>query len=77
MKTKLFDKGLHFIVGFFGTLILTTFIPLLCSIIIMIIISIAKEVYDKYKTNPTGFSWLDLLADTIGVVLAIFIMLTS
>ena len=32
-------------------------------------IGLAKEVYDMHKTNPTGFSTADMVADGIGGVI--------
>ena len=46
-------------------------LPLLHTILIASFIFIAKEVYDKYKPNPTGFDWLDLLFDYLGLTLSI------
>lgn len=64
------DYILHFAVGLsFGLLYLIS--PLLHTILIASVIFIAKEVYDKYKPNPTGFDWLDLVADYIGLTISI------
>ena len=65
------DLKLHFMVGSaLGLLYLI--LPLLNTVLIASVVFIAKEVYDKYKPNPTGFDWLDLLADYIGLTISIF-----
>ena len=47
-------------------------IPLPHTALIASVVFIAKEVYDKYKPVPTGFDWLDLLADYSGLIISIF-----
>lgn len=65
------DYILHFMVGLaFGLFYLL--IPLLPTILIASVFFIGKEVWDKYKPNPTGFDLLDLLADYIGLTISIF-----
>ena len=49
-------------------------LPLLYTVLIASVIFIGKEVYDKYKPNPTGFDWLDLAADYSGLTISIFII---
>lgn len=64
------DYMLHFAVGLlFGLLYLI--LPLFYTVLIASVIFIAKEVYDKYKPDPTGFDWLDLVADYIGLTISI------
>ena len=64
------DLKLHFMVGLaFGLPYLI--LPIPHTVLIASVIFIAKEVYDKYKPNPTGFDWLDLLADYIGLTISI------
>ena len=65
------DYILHFGVGLaFGLPYLL--IPLLHTALIASVVFIAKEVYDKYKPNPTGFDWLDLFFDYLGLTISIF-----
>ena len=60
------DYILHFGVGFvFGLLYLA--LPFWSVLIFASIIFIAKEIYDVYKPDPSGFSLLDLLADYLGL----------
>ncbi len=62
------DLCLHFIVSFMISFILFLLIknPIL-PIGITLLIGIGKEIYDVYKTNPTGFDLKDLLADSLGI----------
>lgn len=41
------------------------------AIAIALIVSVAKEIYDEYKTNATGFDIQDLIADSIGIILGL------
>ena len=43
------------------------------SLIFSSIIFIGKEIYDKYKPNPTGFDKLDLFCDYVGWGIGVFI----
>ena len=64
------DLKSHFMVGLiFGLPYLI--LPLLYTVLIASVVFIAKEVYDKYKPNPTGFDWLDLLFDYLGLTISI------
>ena len=47
-------------------------LSLLFTVLIASVIFIGKEVWDKYKPQPTGFDWLDLIADYIGLTISIF-----
>ena len=38
-------------------------------------VSIGKEIYDCYKTNPTGFSLGDLMADLLGVIVGMVVVI--
>ena len=45
------------------------------AILTAIVVSIGKEIYDKYKTNATGFDLRDLIADGVGIVLGLLTIL--
>lgn len=67
------DKLKHFLAGvFFGALAfpLSFFIAIdtaiLVSLIVGSIVFIGKEIFDKYKNNPTGFDLNDLFFDFFG-----------
>jgi len=69
------DKIFHFIVGLvFG---LSYYFVALWAVLFGTVIFVGKEVYDIYKPNPTGFDWMDILADytgfSIGLLIAILI----
>lgn len=53
----------------FGLLYLI--LPILYTVLIASVFFIGKEVWDKYKPNPTGFDWLDLVADYLGLTISI------
>ena len=70
MKT---DKLLHGLVGLaFG--LLYAYIGF-WSLIFGTIVFFNKEIYDKYKPNPTGFDWLDIAADYAGLLIGLLITL--
>ena len=70
MKT---DKFLHGLVGLaFG---MAYFYIGWWSLIFGTIVFFNKEIYDKYKPNPTGFDWWDILADYIGFAVGLLITL--
>lgn len=65
------DKIYHTLVNMIGIIIICI-IPgynLFHALTLMIFISFIKELYDRIKPNPTGFSLPDLLADLIGMIL--------
>ena len=68
------DKIYHFVVGaIFG--IFTIWIPIIWVLIFATIIFFNKEIYDKYKPQPTGFDWWDILADYVGFTVSTLIIL--
>ena len=70
MKT---DKLLHGLVGFaFG--LVYAYIGW-WSLIFGTIVFFSKEIYDKYKPNPTGFDWWDIAADYAGLLIGLLITL--
>ena len=62
------DLFKHFIVSALICLILIIFLPSWAAGLITLGIGIIKEIYDKYKKNPTGFDIADLIADIIGIL---------
>lgn len=65
------DKYLHFGVSAALALCACCFAPVWVSILIVATIGVAKEVYDIFKTNPTGFDYKDLIADAIGIAVGV------
>lgn len=45
------------------------------GVILALLASLAKEVYDEYNSDGTGWNWEDLIADVIGITLGILIVL--
>lgn len=70
------DKKAHALVNFAITVILSLLWCTLAAIITAVIVSLAKEVYDEYKTNATGFDMYDLVADGVGIIFGLLIVLT-
>ena len=71
------DKIKHFVAWFIGTMLLLVLLYLikadyyfLLANSIALGLGIAKEVYDCYKPNPTGFSIGDLIADVVAMIVA-------
>jgi len=81
------DKKLHFIAWLVITLgllfTLYYFFDMWQNVFTMFLIAnaiaftfgIGKEVYDCFKKSPTGFSWGDMVADVIGILIADGIMI--
>jgi hypothetical protein len=46
----------------------------LISLVLVTLVAVGKEIYDKNKPNPTGFSWSDLSADILGLIQAELIL---
>ena len=62
------------LINFIITLIVGVF-SLKAGVILALLASLAKEVYDEYNSNGTGWNWEDLIADVIGITLGILIVL--
>lgn len=74
-KLKEQDKLLHFLVNLFSTILFGLILGIIYGICIPILISIGKEAYDYFRPNGTGWDWNDIIADVIGILLGIFIIL--
>ena len=61
------DKILHFLMCFFLLTIFATFLPPVIAGATTLFIGVIKEIID------TKFSWLDILADILGIVIALLI----
>lgn len=62
------DKLSHFTLSLLVYLISTALSSLPIGIAFTLVGGIGKEVYDMLAKNGTGWSWMDLLADVLGVV---------
>ena len=74
------DKVKHFLVNLIGVIVITNIGLFLCcsflfsliiAVLSMVIISIIKEVMD---VKTTGFSVPDLVADSLGIIVAILLL---
>lgn len=62
------------LINFIIILIIGVF-SLKTGVILALLASLAKEVYDEYNSDGTGWNWEDLIADVIGITLGILIVL--
>ena len=65
------DKLLHFICSAVIMIILMPIFGKCMATIATIGICIGKEIYDCHKKHPSGWSWGDLLADLLGILIII------
>lgn len=63
------DKQQHIMASCVIMLISLLFMAVMPSFILTFAIGIAKEIWDKYYGS--GFCWYDILANSLGIVLAI------
>lgn len=61
------DKLFHFTLSMLVCLISTDLSNLLIGIAFTLAGGVGKEAYDMLAKNGTGWSWLDLLADVLGI----------
>nr|DAI51220.1 MAG TPA: putative periplasmic lipoprotein [Caudoviricetes sp.]DAQ75777.1 MAG TPA: putative periplasmic lipoprotein [Caudoviricetes sp.] len=66
------DKVLHLIYCFAIVVIFGSIMNVVSGIALALIASFGKEAYDEVKYK--GWSWDDLLADLIGIVLGILVL---
>lgn len=66
------DKVLHLICCFAIVVIFGSIMNVVSGIALALIASFGKEAYDEVKYK--GWSWDDLLADLIGIVLGILVL---
>lgn len=68
------DKVLHFLCSALTMAVCSTFLNPTLSCFITIAIGLLKELYDCHKPNPTGWDWHDLLADLLGMVVVLVVV---
>lgn len=68
------DKVLHAIVSMIITILLCIFLPLWFSALLVLILGVAKECIDKYYGER--YDWWDILADVVGIGMAVLLCLT-
>ena len=66
------DKVLHLICNFIIVVVFGFTFNIVTGISIALITSLSKELYDEIKYK--GWSWDDLIADLIGIVLGIIVV---
>jgi len=65
------DKLLHFSISYAIVLTLILKVSPLVGILTGVLLGIAKEIFDKVRGGK--FDFLDLFADALGIILAIFL----
>lgn len=68
------DQIYHFTVC--ALVVLNCLMPLWYAIVLAVILSVCKELYDKY-IKKTLFDWTDILADLAGIGTGILIRIVS
>lgn len=66
------DKRRHLAVNLVIVMFLGGLVNPVIGVAIAVLLSVGKEVYDEYRPNGTGWSWNDLVADLIGILLGLF-----
>lgn len=67
------DKVLHFIAGYLLFVFALAFVGCWLALGLVIVIAIAKELYDTLKNEPTGYDWLDFVFTISGALPAFLI----
>ena len=74
------DKQKHLLVGFLSGVLYSPVVflwdinsAIISNMIASSVLFIGKEIYDKYKPNPTGFDKVDLFADYLGWGIGVWI----
>jgi len=63
------DKHQHIMASFMIMLTCLFFLTVMPSLVLTFAIGVAKEIWDKYYGS--GFCWYDMLANSLGIILAI------
>ena len=69
------DKIKHTAINYIIVVALSLLWCTIGAILTAVVVSVGKEIYDKYKTNATGFDLRDLIADGVGIVLGVLTIL--
>lgn len=69
------DKILHFICCFLIVIIVGVMSLPVIGLSAGIIVALLKETYDEFREGGTGWDWKDIIADFIGIILGILIIL--
>ena len=69
------DKVLHFVCSALIMAMCSIFLNPMLSSFITIAVGLFKELYDCHKPNPSGWEWHDLLADLLGMVAVLVVVI--
>lgn len=76
LAVKHIDKIAHCVISAVIVLVLGLFIPLWIAVLVAVLLGLVKEILDKYVL-ASSFSIPDLVADTLGIILAVAALLLS
>jgi hypothetical protein len=68
------DKVLHFLCSLVITVALGLFLSPLDAVLVALAVGVSKEGYDCMKMDATGWDWLDLLADAVGIMVGVILI---
>lgn len=74
-KIRSNDKLLHLLVNLTIVIVFGLLSGIVIGVGLAVIASLSKEVYDEYRPNGSGWDWDDIVADIIGILLGLFIIL--
>lgn len=74
-KIKSNDKLAHLLVNLFIVVLFGWLFGVVIGLSLAIIASLCKETYDEFRPNGTGWDWKDIIADIIGILIGLFILL--
>lgn len=74
-KIRSNDKLLHLLVNLTIVIVFGLLSGIVIGVGLAVIASLSKEVYDEYRPNGSGWDWNDIVADIIGILIGIFILL--
>ena len=63
------DKYQHIIVSFMMMMVFFFFLSIPVSFVLTLVVGMVKEIWDKYYGS--GFCWYDMLANFVGILLAL------
>lgn len=72
---KNIDKITHFLINYSVTISFALYGYWVLGMIISIVISFMKEFLDEWSYN--GFSWSDVFADVMGIIVSLLVYLIS
>lgn len=67
------DKAQHIICSFMAVVALLPLLGLAPAVVLVLLLGLLKEIWDL--AVGTGFSWYDIVANMVGVTLALVVLL--